>query len=216
MKAARGLLVVLGCLLCAVGICMVAWYVSGTLSGRHDKLQDLSGAPNPETGARVKGKGPFRGTEDVRMSGRPGESSRGVEEAHATNASGDSEPSIDQILRILPKEVDISFILGGQVCPDQYDAQMLQDYDGPSTKQDLPMADGIVIMDWEGSEVNCRMVDTLLSSQSIPFFMRVVPRGWRGPPLLLIAVSRERYHSARGVLIAGSRAGLLERQDWRE
>lgn len=94
---------------------------------------------------------------------------------------------------------------------DTYDIPKLLAYEGPSLRQEGPMADGFILLAYRNTDENERNVSTLLSSQSIPFHIERPKPGWKGRPIRMeVTVPRDRRREAEAVLSAGSRAGVID------
>jgi hypothetical protein len=95
--------------------------------------------------------------------------------------------------------------------PTSYDIAALLRYEGPSTRMDGPIENGIETIDYRDSEKNLRHLTALLSSQGIPFYLERPRRRWSGLwPRMILSLPAERYPEAAVLLQAAVAASALD------
>lgn len=93
---------------------------------------------------------------------------------------------------------------------DDYNITELLQYSGPSLKEQKPMEDGVMLLDYRSTDENARKIATLLSSQSISFHIERPRQGWKGQIRLIVTVPRRLVQQAEAVLGAAARVSAID------
>lgn len=122
---------------------------------------------------------------------------------HMKESSEDDDPDV--------AKMDVDFIRRTSITPWKYDASKMLEYEGPSSRQEVQVADSIALADLANTDENDELVDILLSSETIPFFVDRPKGGWSGTARrMLISVPKNRYQETISILTAAIKAKVLE------
>jgi hypothetical protein len=91
-----------------------------------------------------------------------------------------------------------------------YDINELLQYSGPSLREQEPMGDGVMLLDYRSTDENERKIAILLSSQGIPFHIERPRQGWKGQIHLIVTVPRGLVQQAEAVLGAAARVSAID------
>jgi hypothetical protein len=95
--------------------------------------------------------------------------------------------------------------------PSDYDVVRLLEYSGPSSRQQDPSADGVVLLDYRNTDENERNISILLSSQGIRFHIERPKYGWTGTRIrMLVTVPSSECQRAEAILAAAVKASVVD------
>ena len=99
----------------------------------------------------------------------------------------------------------------------EYDIARLLEYDGPSSLQTEPIADGVSLLDYMNTDENERNISTLLSSQGISFNIERPQYGWAGVKTrLILTVPRAQHPQAEAILSAAVEQSVVDKGEGTE